>query len=84
MTLPPWLNLAKTGSMLPLTISNILPLRKEVTENLIQITIEGTTIADQLKEEVPNINIICAAINTIVAKKARNARILQFLETYAG
>ena len=83
-SLPPLLILAKTGSMLALIISNILPLRKEVTENLIAICIEEDTVDLELKEEVPNIHIICGAITKIVTLKQRNKNILDFLEKYAG
>ena len=84
MTLPLLLIFSQTGSMLSLKIANILPLRQEVTANLIQITIEEDNIAFQLSLPVPNINIICASINSTVTLKQRNQRILDFLDQYAG
>ena len=65
--------------MLPLVFANIVALRQEVTVNLIQITIEEDNIAFQLTQVVPNINIIVASIQQIVALRHRNDEILQFL-----
>ena len=65
--------------MLSLIFSNIVALRKEITTNLIAITIEEDNIAFQLSLPVPNIHIIVGSINQIVSLKQRNASILAFL-----
>ena len=84
MTLPLLLKIPQPDSMLELKISNILPLRAEVTENLHKITVDEDEIEYQLSLPVPNQSIINACIENIERLEIRNAEILQFLENYTG
>ena len=70
---------SRRGTMLSLIFSNIVAIRKEITTNLIAITIEEDNIAFQLSLPEPNIHIIVVSINQIVSLKQRNANILAFL-----
>ena len=65
---------------IPLVLANIDLLREEITINYTQITIEEDTIAQELKQPLPNIHIITAAISEIVRLKERNWDILDFLD----
>ena len=69
------------GNILALIFANIVALRKEITSNLIAITIEEDNIEYQLSLPVPNIHIIVASIQQIVSLKNRNAQILNFLDS---
>ena len=80
MTLPLLLKFSQTDSMLELTFANIVPLRQEITTNLIAIQIEEDNIHVQFQQVVPYKHIIVASIIEIYQLQLRNADILDFLD----
>ena len=66
--------------MLALNLSNLLSLRKEVTDNIQNIYLIELDFADELKAPVPNIDINVQHIHDIFTLKYRNAQILDFFE----
>ena len=66
--------------MLELNFANIVPLRQEITTNLIAIQIEEDNIHFQFQQVVPIIHIIVASIIEIYQLQLRNADILDFLD----